>query len=151
MKAVSANQSCTIGFLNQDLLPTNRKMLFSPSLWRRSRNGGYKRQIEKVLHKLETEYADDLVDKLTSLQEKFEHLDGYSMQAKAEEVLEGIGFTTQDLHRPVKGVLRGWRMRSCWPSLLRSPLCSCWMKPTNHLDLPSTNGLKITCAIMTAP
>jgi len=34
-----------------------------------------------------------------------------SMQAKAEEVLEGIGFTTQDLHRPLKEFSGGWRMR----------------------------------------
>src|SRR6478736_1630090 len=96
------------------------------------------RQIEKVLHQLETEYSDDLVDKLTTLQEKFEHLDGYTMQSKAEEVLEGIGFTTQELHRPLKEFSGGWRMRVMLAKLLlEKPSCLMLDEPTNHLDLPS--------------
>jgi len=96
------------------------------------------RQIEKILHQLETEYSDDLVDKLTKLQEKFEHLDGYTMQAKAEEVLEGIGFTTQDLHRPLREFSGGWRMRVMLAKLLlEKPSCLMLDEPTNHLDLPS--------------
>jgi len=96
------------------------------------------RQIEKILHKLETEYSDDLVDKLTKLQEKFEHLDGYTMQAKAEEVLEGIGFTTKDLHRPLREFSGGWRMRVMLAKLLlEKPSCLMLDEPTNHLDLPS--------------
>ena len=36
---------------------------------------------------METEYDDKLVDRLSSLQEKYEALEGYSLQAKTEEVL----------------------------------------------------------------
>ena len=51
-------------------------------------------EIEHIIKKLETEYSDDLVGKLSKLQEKYDHLDGYTIQSKAEEVLEGIGFGT---------------------------------------------------------
>ncbi|MBS1543648.1 MAG: ATP-binding cassette domain-containing protein, partial [Bacteroidetes bacterium] len=79
-----------------------------------------------------------LVEKLTKLQEKFEHLDGYTMQAKAEEVLEGIGFTTSDLHRPLKEFSGGWRMRVMLAKLLlEKPSLLMLDEPTNHLDLPS--------------
>ncbi len=50
------------------------------------------KQIDEVLHEMETNYRDELVDKLAKLQERFETNDGYTMQAKAEEILEGIGF-----------------------------------------------------------
>nr|GFD60004.1 hypothetical protein [Tanacetum cinerariifolium] len=59
-------------------------------------------QIEKVLVEFETNYTDDLVEKLADLQERFEALGGYTMQAKAEEILEGLGFTTEELQKPLK-------------------------------------------------
>src|SRR5204863_6945616 len=80
----------------------------------------------------------DMLDRLTRLQEKFEHLDGYTMQSKAEEVLEGIGYSTIDLHRPLKEFSGGWRMRVMLAKLLlEKPSLLMLDEPTNHLDLPS--------------
>jgi ATP-binding cassette subfamily F protein 3 len=96
------------------------------------------RQIEVVIKKLETEYSEELVEKLTKLQEKYEHLGGYTMQSKAEEILEGIGFVTADLHRPLKEFSGGWRMRVMLAKLLlEKPSLLMLDEPTNHLDLPS--------------
>ena len=83
-------------------------------------------------------YSDDLVGKLSKLQEKYDHLDGYTIQSKAEEVLEGIGFGTNDLHRPLKEFSGGWRMRVMLAKLLlEKPSLLMLDEPTNHLDLPS--------------
>lgn len=137
--SISKSNDCTIGFLNQDLLSYQTDDAIVTVAMEAFKDAvDTQRQIEKILHKLETEYADDLVDKLTRLQEKFEHLDGYSMQAKAEEVLEGIGFSTADLHRPLKEFSGGWRMRVMLAKLLlEKPSLLMLDEPTNHLDLPS--------------
>jgi ATP-binding cassette, subfamily F, member 3 len=137
--AISKSNDCTIGFLNQDLLSYQTDDAIVTVAMEAFKDAvDTQRQIEKILHKLETEYSDDLVEKLTKLQEKFEHLDGYSMQAKAEEVLEGIGFTTADLHRPLKEFSGGWRMRVMLAKLLlEKPSLLMLDEPTNHLDLPS--------------
>src|SRR5882724_6822757 len=137
--SISKSKDCTIGFLNQDLLSYQTDdAILTVAMGAFKEAVETQRQIEKILHQLETEYSDDLVDKLTSLQEKFEHLDGYSMQAKAEEVLEGIGFSTQDLHRPLKEFSGGWRMRVMLAKLLlEKPSLLMLDEPTNHLDLPS--------------
>ena len=137
--SISKAKDCTIGFLNQDLLSYQTDdAILTVAMEAFKEAVDTQRQIEKVLHKLETEYSDDLVDKLTKLQEKFEHLDGYSMQAKAEEVLEGIGFATKDLHRPLREFSGGWRMRVMLAKLLlEKPSCLMLDEPTNHLDLPS--------------
>lgn len=137
--SISKSNDCTIGFLNQDLLSYQTEDAIVTVAMEAFKDAvDTQRQIEKILHKLETEYSDDLVDKLTRLQEKFDHLDGYSMQAKAEEVLEGIGFTTADLHRPLKEFSGGWRMRVMLAKLLlEKPSLLMLDEPTNHLDLPS--------------
>jgi ATP-binding cassette, subfamily F, member 3 len=137
--SISKSKDCTIGFLNQDLLSYQTDdAILTVAMEAFKEAVDTQRQIEKVLHKLETEYSDDLVDKLTKLQEIFEHLDGYSMQAKAEEVLEGIGFATKDLHRPLREFSGGWRMRVMLAKLLlEKPSCLMLDEPTNHLDLPS--------------
>jgi ATP-binding cassette subfamily F protein 3 len=137
--SISKSKDCTIGFLNQDLLSYQTDDTILTVAMEAFKDAvETQRQLEKVLHQLETEYSDDLVDKLSRLQEKFEHLDGYAMQAKAEEVLEGIGFATKDLHRPLKEFSGGWRMRVMLAKLLlEKPSLLMLDEPTNHLDLPS--------------
>ncbi len=137
--SISKAKDCTIGFLNQDLLSfQSEDAILTVAMEAFKDAVDTQRQIEKILHKLETEYSEGLVDKLTTLQEKFEQLDGYTMQAKAEEVLEGIGFSTADLHRPLKEFSGGWRMRVMLAKLLlEKPSLLMLDEPTNHLDLPS--------------
>ncbi len=137
--SISKAKDCTIGFLNQDLLSfQSEDAILTVAMAAFKDAVDTQRQIEKILHLLETEYSDDLVHRLTSLQEKFEQLDGYTMQAKAEEVLEGIGFSTADLHRPLKEFSGGWRMRVMLAQLLlEKPSLLMLDEPTNHLDLPS--------------
>ncbi|MBT1703419.1 ABC-F family ATP-binding cassette domain-containing protein [Chryseosolibacter indicus] len=137
--SISKSNDCTIGFLNQDLLSYQTDDAIVTVAMSAFKDAvDTQRQIETILHKLETEYSDDLVEKLTKLQERFDHLNGYSMQAKAEEVLEGIGFSTADLHRPLKQFSGGWRMRVMLAKLLlEKPSLLMLDEPTNHLDLPS--------------
>jgi ATP-binding cassette, subfamily F, member 3 len=137
--SISKAKDCTIGFLNQDLLSYQTDDAILTVAMEAFKDAvDTQRQLEKVIHQLETEYSEELVDKLTKLQEKFEHLDGYTMQSKAEEVLEGIGFTTKDLHRPLREFSGGWRMRVMLAKLLlEKPSLLMLDEPTNHLDLPS--------------
>jgi ATP-binding cassette subfamily F protein 3 len=136
---ISKSNDCTIGFLNQDLLSyQSEDAIVTVAMGAFKDAVDTQRQIETILHQLETEYSDALVEKLSKLQERFEHLDGYSMQAKAEEVLEGIGFSTADLHKPLKQFSGGWRMRVMLAKLLlEKPSLLMLDEPTNHLDLPS--------------
>jgi ATP-binding cassette subfamily F protein 3 len=95
-------------------------------------------QIEEVLHQMETDYKDELVEKLGELQHEFDLLNGYSIESKAEEILEGLGFKTWELHKPLRQFSGGWRMRVMLAKLLLAkPAILLLDEPTNHLDLPS--------------
>lgn len=137
--SISKSGDCTIGFLNQDLLSYQTEdSILTVAMTAFKEVVDMEREIELVIKKLETEYADSLVEKLSKLQEKYDHLGGYTIQSKAEEVLEGIGFATSDLHRPLKEFSGGWRMRVMLAKLLlEKPSLLMLDEPTNHLDLPS--------------
>ncbi|MCF6352962.1 MAG: ABC-F family ATP-binding cassette domain-containing protein [Cyclobacteriaceae bacterium] len=137
--SISRAKDCTIGFLNQDLLSyLSDDTILTVAMQAFGEAVDTQRKIEAILKKLETDYTDELVDKLTKLQERFESLDGYTMQAKAEEILEGIGFTTKQLTKPLKEFSGGWRMRVMLAKLLlEKPSLLMLDEPTNHLDLPS--------------
>jgi ATP-binding cassette subfamily F protein 3 len=137
--SISKSNDCTIGFLNQDLLSYQTEdSILTVAMGAFKEVVDIERQLEVIIHKLETNYSDELVEKLAKLQEKYEQMDGYTMQSKAEEILEGIGFNTADLHRPLKEFSGGWRMRVMLAKLLlEKPSLLMLDEPTNHLDLPS--------------
>lgn len=136
---ISKSGDCTIGFLNQDLLSYQTdESILQVAMQAFERQLELQKKIDKVLHKMETNYEDKDVDTLATLQEEFEHLDGYTIQSKSEEILEGLGFSTDDLNRPLKLFSGGWRMRVMLAKLLlQKPALLLLDEPTNHLDLPS--------------
>ncbi len=137
--SISKSSDCTIGFLNQDLLSYNSDdSIRNVAMQAFERQLFLQKEIDKVLHLMETAYEDKQVDKLTQLQEEFAMLDGYTIEAKTEEILEGLGFNTADLQKPLKEFSGGWRMRVMLAKiLLQQPSLLLLDEPTNHLDLPS--------------
>lgn len=142
--SISKAKSATIGFLNQDMLSfQSEDSILSVAMEAFHEAQEVQKKMDKVLHQMETAYEDKLVDKLTKLQEQFEALDGYTLQSQAEEVLEGIGFVTSDLSRPLKEFSGGWRMRVILAKLLlEKPGLLMLDEPTNHLDLPSIQWIE---------
>jgi ATP-binding cassette subfamily F protein 3 len=136
---ISKSGDCTIGFLNQDLLSYQTDdSILSVAMQAFERQNQLQVQIDKILHEMEHNYKDELVDKLARVQDEFEALDGYSVQSKAEAILEGLGFVTDDLQRPLRLFSGGWRMRVMLAKLLlQKPSLLMLDEPTNHLDLPS--------------
>lgn len=136
---ISKSKNCTIGFLNQDQLSyQSSDSILTLAMGAFREVVDMERQIEQLIHELENEYNEDKVNRLAQLQEKYDQAGGYALQSKAEEVLEGIGFSTHDLHRPLNEFSGGWRMRAMLARLLlEKPSLLMLDEPTNHLDLPS--------------
>ncbi len=136
---ISKAGDCSIGFLNQDLLSYQTDdSILEVAMQAFERQLALQKEIDQVLHKMETNYEDKDVDQLAKLQEEFERLDGYTIQSKTEEILEGLGFSTEDLTRPLRLFSGGWRMRVMLAKLLlQKPSLLLLDEPTNHLDLPS--------------
>lgn len=141
---ISKSNDCSIGFLNQDLLSyQSEDSILHVTMQAFERALQLQVEIDKVLHQMEVNYEDKLVDKLTRLQEEYEQLDGYTLQSRAEEILEGLGFSTESLQRPLREFSGGWRMRVMLAKLLlQKPSLLMLDEPTNHLDLPSIEWIE---------
>lgn len=141
---ISRSNSLKIGFLNQDLLSyESEKSVHEVALEAFSRQLQLHEQIEGILHQLEHDYSEGLIDKLGALQQEFEALGGYDMEYRTHEVLAGLGFSDEDQKMPLKSFSGGWRMRVMLAKiLLADPDLLLLDEPTNHLDLPSIQWLE---------
>ncbi len=142
--SISKSGGTTIGFLNQDLLSyQSQDSILHVTMQAFERALIVQHELEEVLAKMETEYSDELLEKMTHLQEEYEAMDGYTLQSRAEEILEGLGFLTEHLQKPLASFSGGWRMRVMLAKLLlQKPDLLMLDEPTNHLDLPSIEWLE---------
>ncbi len=107
-----------------------------------------RQEIEEAQRKLEQldptseEYADTL-EVLGELQHKFEDLDAFRMKSKIEQVLIGLGFSSEDFQRQTDEFSGGWQMRiEMAKLLLKEPSVLLLDEPTNHLDIESLQWLE---------
>jgi ATP-binding cassette subfamily F protein 3 len=142
--SISKPKDLTIGFLNQDQLSfETESSILQVTMSAFQRQLDLELEIEKVLKIMETDYSDEVLNKLSDLQTEFDALDGYNIHHKCEKVLEGLGFTTAQLQQPYKKFSGGWRMRVMLAKLLlQNPKLLMLDEPTNHLDLPTIEWLE---------
>lgn len=142
--SISKPRDLTIGFLNQDQLSFDTsESIINVAMMAFSRELEVEKEIEKVLVELETDHSEEVLHRLSDLQHEFDVLDGYNILHKCEKVLEGLGFTTEQLKQPYRKFSGGWRMRVILARLLlQKPNLLMLDEPTNHLDLPTIEWLE---------
>ncbi|WP_404341988.1 ATP-binding cassette domain-containing protein [Pseudoalteromonas mariniglutinosa] len=74
---------------------------------------------------------------------QLENIKGYSIEAKAGELLHGLGFANNQIENPVSAFSGGWRMRlNLAQALIRDADLLLLDEPTNHLDLDAVYWLE---------
>jgi len=141
---ISMAKDLKIGYLNQDLLSYHsEKSILHVAMEAFERQNQLHTEIENLLKKLETDYSDDILNKLSDKQTEFEALDGYNIEFRAHEILAGLGFSEDEQSRPLATFSGGWRMRVMLARiLLQAPDILLLDEPTNHMDLPSIKWLE---------
>jgi len=90
---------------------------------------------------IDPDRADELeavIERYGELQERFEELDGYALEARAREVLAGLSFSQERMDGDVGLLSGGWKMRVALARiLLMRPDGMLLDEPSNHLDLES--------------
>lgn len=90
----------------------------------------------------EAEHSDDGL-KQAELHAALDNIGGYTAQARASRLLNGLGFTPDQEKNPVSSFSGGWRMRL---NLAQALMCRSDVllldEPTNHLDLDAVIWLQ---------
>ncbi len=141
---VEKGKDTTIGFLHQDLLGFDTDdSILEVALGAFERVKFLEKEIERVGEELSRTGDEKLAHDYADLLHEMDVLDGYSINHRTEEILQGLGFSNAELAKPYKLFSGGWRMRVLLAKMiLQHPDVLLLDEPTNHLDLPSIEWLE---------
>jgi ATPase subunit of ABC transporter with duplicated ATPase domains len=139
---VSVPKRLTIGYFRQDVEEMRGRSVLDEAIAGSGRLGELHHELEALHRAMEDpEQAGDMdriLERFGHVQEEYEHLGGYSLEAQAREVLHGLGFEDEQIDGDVGAVSGGWKMRVALARvLLGRPDVLLADEPTNHLDIES--------------
>ena len=139
---VSVPKRLTIGYFRQDVEEMSGRSVLDEAIAGSGRVGDLHHELEALQHEMSDPAKADEMDRVLArfgeVQEEYEHLGGYALEAQAREVLHGLGFKDDQIDGDVGALSGGWKMRVALARvLLGRPDVLLMDEPTNHLDLES--------------
>jgi ATPase subunit of ABC transporter with duplicated ATPase domains len=139
---VTVPKKLTIGYFRQDVEEMHGRSVLDEAIAGSGRVGDLHHELEHLQQALEDpaqfDDMDRILERFGEVQEEYEHLGGYTLEAQAREVLHGLGFKDDQIDGDVGALSGGWKMRVALARvLLGRPDVLLMDEPTNHLDLES--------------
>jgi len=139
---VSVPKRVTIGYFRQDVGEMSGRSVLDEAIAGSGRLGDLHHELEALQSAMsDPDRAGDMdriLARFGEVQEEYEHLGGYGLEAQAREVLHGLGFEDDRIDGDVGALSGGWKMRVAMARvLLGRPDVLLMDEPTNHLDIES--------------
>jgi ATPase subunit of ABC transporter with duplicated ATPase domains len=139
---VSVPKKLTVGYFRQDVEEMSGRSVLDEAIAGSGRLGDLHHELEALQQAMsdpgQAGDMDRILSRFGEVQEEYEHLGGYGLEAQAREVLHGLGFDDQSIDGDVGKLSGGWKMRVAMARvLLGRPDVLLMDEPTNHLDIES--------------
>jgi len=139
---VSVPKRLTIGYFRQDVEEMSGRSVVDEAILGSGRVGDLHHELEQLQHAMsdpaQAGDLDRILSRFGEVQEEYDHLGGYALEAQAREVLLGLGFDDEQIDGDVGALSGGWKMRVAMARvLLGRPDVLLMDEPTNHLDIES--------------
>jgi len=139
---VSVPKKMTIGYFRQDIEEMSGRSVLDEAIAGSGRLGDLHHELEALQNAMSdpdrVDEMDAILDRFGHVQEDYAHLGGYELEARAREVLHGLGFEDDRIDGDVGALSGGWKMRVAMAKvLLGRPDVLLMDEPTNHLDIES--------------
>lgn len=131
-------QDTRVGYLPQEPNPTPEATVLAECVSGAKKISALKTQMESSLARSNTSTSDADIQKYAQAEDQYRLNGGYEIQAKAQKILDGLGFSNEAQQNSPLNLSGGWRMRlELAKILLDNPDFLILDEPTNHLDLPA--------------
>ncbi len=139
--SIEFDPGLTRGYLRQDHNAFDGFTIMETVLQGHARFWEVMKKREELYAKAEmTEEEGHLV---ADLEMEFADLDGYMAEARAGELLEGLGIPTEQHNDPLTSLVGGWKLRVLLAQVLFArPDILMLDEPTNHLDIHTISWLE---------
>ena len=132
----------TIGYFRQDVEELSGRSVLDETIAGCGRVGDLHHELNDLQHAMSDPARaagmDRILARFGDVQEEYDHLGGYALEAQAREVLHGLGFDDERIDGDVGALSGGWKMRVAMARvLLGRPDVLLMDEPTNHLDIES--------------
>ena len=144
---VTFARDTTIGYLEQETHLAGEKSALAEVIDSATEIKRLEQHIADMEHEIAAaepgQDIDRLLERYGAAQDRFERLGGYELDARARQILGGLGFPVSEFDKPAREFSGGWQMRIALSKLLlRHPDLLLLDEPTNHLDLESVKWLE---------
>ena len=139
---VSVPKRTTIGYFRQDISEMSGRSVLDEAIAGSGKVGELHHELEGLEHAMaDPDKADEMekiLHRFGEVLDAYQSLGGYDLEARAQVVLQGLGFEPDQIKGDAGELSGGWKMRIGMARvLLARPDVLLMDEPTNHLDIES--------------